>query len=212
MKKDIGIKILFVILLIGSLYFLISGFTTGDEVINNEVIETDLQLSSYNITLNIGEEQNITATVLPENATNKIVSWNSVNPNIAIVNDGTIKGISAGNTIVTARTSKANITKNINVKVVGENEPINKIEVSKINVDKDKIELYVGDTEKISYSVEPENATNKKISFSTADKNVAGFNNEGSIVGVKAGTTTISLKSSNNVEAKIEVIVKHKEI
>lgn len=212
MKKDIGIKILFVILLIGSLYFLISGFTTGDEVINKEIIETDLQLSSYNITLNIGEEQNITATVLPENATNKIVSWNSVNPNIAIVNDGTIKGISAGNTIVTARTSKANITKNINVKVLGENNTTNKIEVSKINVSKDKIELYVGDTEKISYSVEPENATNKKISFSTADKNIAGFNNEGSIVGVKAGTTTISLKSSNNVEAKIEVIVKDREI
>ena len=211
MKKDIGIKILFIVILIGSLYFIISGLTTGEGG-SNEIIETDLQLSSYNVTINVGEENTISATVLPDNATNKDVSWNSVNPNIAIVSNGTIKGISAGNTIVTARTSKANITKNINVKVVGENEPINKIEISKINVDKDKIELYVGDTAKINYSVEPENATNKKISFSTADKNVAGFNNEGSVVGVKAGTTTISLKSNNGIEAKIEITVKDREI
>ncbi len=213
MKKDLGIKIVFILILLVSIILLISGLTASDEAPpSDEVIETELQLSTYSLTMNVGEEQNITATVLPENATYKNVTWNSINPGIATVDNGNVKAISPGNTIITVKTSKVGITKNINVKVNGETNPTNKIEVSKINISNPNIELYVGDTSSINYSIEPENATNKKISFNTSDKNIAGFNNEGKIVGVRSGTATISLKSSNGVEATINVTVKEKPI
>lgn len=213
MKKDLGIKIIFIIILLVSIFLLISGFITNEEVPpTDEIIETDLQLSTYSITMNVGDEENVTAIVLPENATNKNVTWNSANQGVATVNEGNIKAISPGNTIISVKTGKVGITKNINVKVNGGNTPVNKNEVTKIIVSNPNIELFVGDTSPINYAIEPENATNKKISFNTGDRNVAGFNSEGKIVGVKAGNTTITLKSSNGIEATINVTVKDKPI
>ena len=212
MKKDLGIKIVFVLILVISLYMLISGFSSGEDT--DEVIEKDLQLSTYSLTLSIGNEQSVTATVIPDNATYKEIIWSSSNNSIASVNNGTIKGVSVGNTIITARTSKANITKMINVKVTGNinPSPSNNALVEKINVSTNNIELFVGDSQGITYSIEPSNATNKKISFSIEDKNIAGFDKDGKIVAVSKGTTNVILKSTNNIEAKIVVTVKEKDI
>ena len=211
MKKDLGIKIFFIVLLLFSIYLIVTGiFTPGDTTAfnkNGEILEEDLQLSTYMLNMNIGEDYQVTATVLPDNATYKDVTWTSGNPNIVTVDNGLVKAINAGKTIIKVTTSKTYITKMINVTVNS-----NVIEITKINVSNPEVSLFVGDKEKINYTLEPSDANNTKLSFATSNKDIAGFDSTGNIVGVNEGSATITLKSSNGVTADIKVTVKQREI
>ena len=212
MKKDLGVIAFFSVLLIISLYLIISGLTASDEVINNndnpnEIVETELQVSPSSVNLIVGEEYQINATILPDNATYKNITWESANNAIATVDNGIVKAISPGNTIIKVTTEKAKITKMINVTVTKKDIPVTEIKVNENN-----IELEVGDTKKIEYEVLPNDATNKKTSYQTSDKSVVGFNSEGQLVAVKAGTATVTIKANNDVTATINVTVKNKDI
>ena len=209
MKKDLGIKIFFILLLLVSIYLIISGLTATDKPTNNpnEILEEELQVSPSSINILVGEEDDITATIIPENATYKNLTWTSSNPNIASVDNGKVTGVSAGRCVITVVTEKRQIKKFINVTVSNKEVPIEKIVVST-----NKIEMYVGDKAKIGYSIEPSDATNKSINISTEDKSIVAFDQERNIVGIKKGTTNIVLKSNNGIEEKIEVTVKEKEI
>ena len=80
------IKIIFGLILVISLYLIVSGITDkGDNTPSDEIIETGLVVSPTNIKLEIGEEQQITATISPDNATYKNIVWESGNTNIVTV-------------------------------------------------------------------------------------------------------------------------------
>lgn len=53
-------------------------------------------------TINVGETKTLTATVAPDNATDKTVSWSSEDETIATVADGVVTAVAAGTAIVTA--------------------------------------------------------------------------------------------------------------
>lgn len=63
---------------------------------------TSITLNPSRMTLEAGEQSNITATVLPSNATDKTVLWKSSNPSVATVDNGTIKAVSNGTASVIA--------------------------------------------------------------------------------------------------------------
>ena len=208
MNKDLGIKVLFVVLLLFSIYLLISGvITPSSEVVNNDVFPEDLQLSTYMLNMKIGEEYTVVATVLPDNAIDKSITWLSSNPNIVTVDNGVIKATGAGKTIIKVTLNKTSLTKMINVTVNA-----NEIPIEKINVEQEIIELFVGDKASIKYTLEPENANNTKLSFLTSNKDVAAFDQSGNIVGVKEGEAVITLKSSNDVTKDIKVTVKNRDV
>ncbi len=214
MKKDLLIKIIFAILLLGSIYLIVSGLISKDEVpINNtidnnssnEILEQDIELSTTTVNLEVGDEQQINANVVPSNATYKNLTWISSNINIATVSNGLIKGIGEGSCTIQVTTEKKKLTKIINVTVKN-----NEINVTKINVSNPKIELFVGEKATIDYTIEPSNATNKKINIKVDNNDIASFNAKNEIVALKDGTATITITSSNGVSATINVTVKKK--
>ena len=207
MKKDLGIKILFIVILLFSIYLIISGLTSKDSPLNSDILEEDLLISEGDITLDVGEQKQITATIIPNDATYKSIIWESVNPSIATVNNGLITGINSGNTVIKVVTEKRQITKIINVTV-----KIKEIPVTEIKVENQNIELEVGDTRKIEYEILPEDATNKNINISTSDKNIVSFTQDREIIGVSEGNTTIILKANNDISTTINVNVKKKTI
>ena len=208
MNKDLGIKIVFGLILIISLYLIISGLSENDQesTNNDEIIEEELRVNPSIINLLVDEEEQINAIIIPSDATYQNLYWESANTNIATVDNGVVKGISPGKTIIKVMTEKRKITKIINVSVANKEIPVTEIKVNEPN-----IEIEVGDTKKIEYQVLPSDATNKKISFYTSDKNIMGFNQDGYIVGVNPGNATVTLKN-NNIEAIINVSVKAKAI
>ena len=63
---------------------------------------------------------------------------------------------------------------------------------------------------KIKYTVTPKNATNKKVSFKSSNKNVAKVNAKGVVTGVKKGNAVITIKakdgSGKSAKCKIKVV------
>ena len=65
MNKDLGVKILFGIILLFSLYLIISGLTANENSSkNNEILEQELQISKANIILDVGGEDEVIATIM----------------------------------------------------------------------------------------------------------------------------------------------------
>ncbi len=63
-----------------------------------------VSLDFTELTLNIGESKKLTATVKPDNATDKTVTWTSADPAVAAVDEnGKVTALSAGTTVVTAK-------------------------------------------------------------------------------------------------------------
>ena len=71
-----------------------------------EIIEvTSISLSQTSLTLEIGESQTLTATVLPSNATDKSVTWTSSVQSVATVANGKVTAVGSGTATITAATS-----------------------------------------------------------------------------------------------------------
>jgi len=78
---------------------------------------TGVSLDKDNITLEIGETATLTATVYPEDAANKTVSWTSSNTAVATVINGTVTAKEVGETTITVITEEGKFTATCIVKV-----------------------------------------------------------------------------------------------
>lgn len=81
----------------------------------------NITLSKTSATLEIGETLELTATISPNNATQKTITWTSSNPNIATVSNGKITAISAGTVNITATAGDKTATCVLEVKEAEEN-------------------------------------------------------------------------------------------
>ena len=79
--------------------------TASCKVTVKEIQATGVALTKTTTTVYIGEIDNLTATVTPDNASDKTVTWTSSNPAIATVGeDGKVTGVEIGKATITATT------------------------------------------------------------------------------------------------------------
>lgn len=147
-----------------------------------------------------GETITLTATIKPENATNKNVIWSSSNEEIATVEDGVVSAIKEGEATITAKTDDGGKTAECKVTVKAKVYP-----VESISLDKTSASLKVGETTTLTATVKPDNATDKTVSWSSSDASVASVEN-GVITAKKIGTTTITAKAGDK-EASCSITV-----
>ena len=145
--------------------------------------------TSYEMTE--GDEFTLTATVNPENATNKNVSWSSSNTSVANVDNGKITALKAGTATITVKTEDGNKTATCEVTVNAKVYP-----VTGVTLDKTSYEMTEGDEFTLTATVNPENATNKNVSWSSSNTSVATVDN-GKVTALKAGTATITVKTDD---------------
>ena len=88
-----------------------------------DVKVTSVTLDKTTLTLIEGETATLTATVLPDNAIDKSVTWTSSNPGVAMVLNGTVSAIAVGTTTVTVTTKDGTKTASCEVKVVDPKDP-----------------------------------------------------------------------------------------
>ena len=87
------------------------------------------------------------------------------------------------------------------------------IRVSSISLSKSTLELTVGDQASLEATISPDNATNKKIRWSSSKESVATVTPEGIVEAVSAGTAFITATSEDSgVNAKCEISVKEKTV
>ena len=98
---------------------------------------------------------------------------------------------------------------NVNLYYLTEEEVIETVDVQSLTInDGIQLQLSVGEEKTLSYTVNPENATDKSVTFSSSKPEIATVDANGKINALAVGSTVISVKSSNNIEAQIAVIVK----
>ena len=66
------------------------------------------------------------------------------------------------------------------------------IAVESVTLDKTSLDLYVGNTAELNATVEPENAADKIVTWSSSDPTVATVDTNGNVKALKPGTTTIT--------------------
>ena len=66
------------------------------------VAVTSVTVSSKTLNLEVGQTRTLTATVTPDNATDKTVTWTSSNDKVATVVDGTVAAVGEGTATITA--------------------------------------------------------------------------------------------------------------
>lgn len=74
------------------------------------------------------------------------------------------------------------------------------------------LRVQTGKKKKISYTVTPKKAANKKVTFSSSNKNVAKVTAKGTIEGVGKGTATITIKSKAKKTVRSKIQVKVEEV
>ena len=152
-------------------------------------------------TLEIGSEVTLVATVSPSNATNKKLTWSSSNSEVATVDqNGKVKAVKAGTSSITVTTEdggkKATCAVTVNNKAV-----------STITLNKSSLSLKETQTAQLTATISPANATDQTLTWTSSNNSVAVVDKTGKVTALKAGTATITAKSSNNKTATCSVTV-----
>lgn len=169
----------------------------------------DVKLDATTKELTEDETTQLTATVSPENATDKTITWTSDKPNVATVDsNGKVTAVGAGTATITAKCGDKTAICEITVKTKAPEA----VKVTGISFDKNNLELTVDNTEKLTATVKPDNATDKTVNWSSEDANVATVDGDGNVKALKAGQTTITSTAADGsgVKAKCTVTVKAK--
>ncbi len=183
------------------------GFKDVCEVLVVKAAVSRVSLDATSKNISAGESATLTAKILPQNAYNKNCTWTSDDENVVTVKDGVITGISVGSAKVTVTTEDGNKSASCNVVV-------SDVAVSGISISQSEIYMIEGNTQSITAAVVPANATDKRITWSSDDKNIATVN-DGIVKATGQGTTKIRAVSADggyeavcvvNVSAKIEAI------
>lgn len=97
------------------------------------VAVTGVKLNNTTLTLDAGDSAQLTATVLPTNATNKSVTWSANNSNVS-VSGGKVTAKTAGVSVITVTTADGGYTAQCNV-TVNESTATDHTELTSLNLD-----------------------------------------------------------------------------
>ena len=154
---------------------------------------TEVTLDRTELTLTEGETETLTATVRPDNADNRKVTWSSDKTEVATVDGaGRVTAVKAGEAVVTVTTEDGGKTATCKVTVKAKAVPVTGVEVNPWAVT-----LSVRGTSKLSYTIRPADATNQNVKWESESPSVATVDSEGNVQGVAAGTAKICVTTED---------------
>lgn len=153
-------------------------FSCTEKELKPQVIPVEsVSLNHTTASITIGETLQLTATVLPEDATEKAITWTSSDDSVATIEDGNVKAIKEGQTIVTAKAGGKQTQCTVSV-------------LPRIRLNTSALELTIDDTETLTATLGPSDV-DKKIAWSSSDSRVAKVE-EGKITALAVGSATIT--------------------
>ena len=163
----------------------IRSFTTGVVPVQS----VSLDITEY--TLNtIGKARTLNATVLPSEATDKSVEWSSDKESVAIVNqNGIVKAVGNGTATITVTTKDQGKTATCLITVAQR--------VTSVSFDKTFITLIVGQEQTLTATVNPDNAADKTLKWTSSDVSVATVDQNGTVSAKAKGFVTIKVTAND---------------
>ena len=171
---------------------------TQDETIQ-AVFEIPVQtvaLSFTELSLKVGERGELpTATVTPDNASDKSISWASDNEAVAKIEDGSVVGVSSGTTQLIASSVNGK-TAVLKVVVTQQPQQPQVVPVQSVTVTPASITAKEGDAPvQLTATVLPANATSPTVSWKSNNEQVVKVDSNGKVTIIAAGETTIEAKA-----------------
>ena len=154
----------------------------------------------------VGEKMQLTATVQPDNAYNKKVTWTSTVPEVAAVDEnGLVTAVAVGNTTIIATTEDGSFTATCEITVKAPQT----VAVTGVTISQDTAQLTAaGAVIQLSASVLPDDATNKEVTWSTSNPKAAIVDNNGLVTAVANGDAVITVTTVEGgftAECKVHV-------
>ena len=177
-------------------------------VVNNNIVNVNsITLDKNSASMNVGANITLKATIQPSNATNKNITWTSSNNSIATVDaSGKVTAKAAGSVVITATSSNG---KQATCAITIKN---NNVDVTNISLNYGISKMSVGDTLTLKATIQPSNATNKNISWTSSNTSIATVDKNGNVKALKAGSVTITATSSNGKQATCQITVTNKQV
>ena len=187
-----------------------NGLTAKCQVTVSDVEATEIILSKTETVLEKGKTETITATVKPDNTTDKTVTWTSGNEKIVTVTDGVITAVGAGTAKIVASCGDVTAECLVTVEVPITGIVLDKTELALENKITGDNTIYA--TAVIKATIQPEDATgNKEITWTSSDEQVVTVK-DGNVTAVSDGTAIITATTSNGKTKTCNVTVTSTEI
>ena len=154
-----------------------------------QVAVQSVTVTPATLELTEGTTATLTATVSPDNATNKDVEWRTTNDAVAKVENGVVSAIAEGKAKIFAQA------------VDGGAEAFCEVTVKKDDTLKgiaffsDNLEIHIGQSRTLELVFTPSYAANKNVTFSSSDPAVASVDGNGTVTGLKEGSAVITATS-----------------
>lgn len=165
-----------------------------------KTIPTAVSVTPSTLTLTEGDSSTLSATISPATASGAALTWTTSNSGVATVSNGVVKAVAPGSATITVSTSNGKSAKcevTVNKCIVA---------VTGVSISPASLTLVEGDSGTLTATVLPADATDKSVTWSTANSAVATVSN-GVVKAVTPGSTTINVTTSNGKSATCEITV-----
>lgn len=160
---------------------------TGTVMITVTQPVTSINITQADIPVVVGRTAQAKIQVLPAEANDKTVTWSTSDTSIATVRNGQITGVKAGICTVTC-TSNSNPEVSATATVT-----VSQLVTKIVNVnDPSELTLKTGESGQLKWSVQPDDATNKGLTFKSQAPKVATVDVNGVVTAVGRGVATIT--------------------
>ena len=162
---------------------------------------TAITVAPSSQSLQVGNTLQLSIQYVPQNTTDTTVTYASSNTAVATVDSkGLVTGVAAGVATITATSTTAGVTSTSSVNVF--------VAVTGISVQENSISLVAGATSQLAWNVQPQNATDKNVTFTSSNTDVCTVDANGLVTGVAAGSAGITLTTeAGNFSTQVSVNV-----
>ncbi len=153
-----------------------------------------------------GKTETLTATVEPEEATDRSVRWTAVPDGIVSVENGTVTALKAGTATVRAESvSNPGVYDECEVTVIS---PVTQITLNHSVYPAAPGTFEVGLDFVLSAAVTPGDATDKRLTWSVSPENIVSLDaTTGTVTALKAGTATVTVTAADGFGASASCVV-----
>lgn len=155
-------------------------------------------------TIKVGDTDTLSYEIVPASAINKNATWNSQNEMIAVIDTGgVVTGIAPGTAMITVESEDGNFMDMAYVTVLEAD-----VRVTGVSLNMSAVRLFQDETIRIEYTIEPINATNTDVTWSSEDESVATVSSEGVITAISIGETIVTATTvDGGFKASVDVLV-----
>ena len=157
---------------------------------------TGVSLNKDSLNLYVGDNETLTATVEPTDATNQKVTWSSSAESVATVDaNGVVAAVAPGTATITVTTEDGGKTATCAVTVNAATVPVTGVTLSQTQAS-----LYSNRTPNtltLTATVAPDDATNKAVTWTSSNSTVATVDANGKVTAVGAGEATITVTTED---------------